>query len=161
MAEMRKRLRQHRNVVLVLNDRFYSGLRHCSADCQYATTHANPRQVLDARDVYEYARLSQSHVQCRHQRLSARQNARVVPVVAQQLNDFFGRVGAYVVERCGFHRFTLSKRLIHCHRPAAAFCPVATRPRRSNNCFSTIPLALSIMRAPTATIFPLSENEYV
>ena len=78
-------------------------LGHGSADREPVTVYVHTCKVDRAADVDQHLGLRQTHVEDRHERLPARQDARVVAVLGEQRHCLVGRVGADVVEGSRLH----------------------------------------------------------
>ena len=159
VRDVRERQRQQRQFLRQARPPFDAGLRGGGADVQPAGVDAHLGQRGRARDVDQPLRLRQAHVQHRHQRLAAGEDARVAAEFGERGHRHLGTVGALVVECGGLHDFAPKKRPMRntrttrCHHVNAA-APVAWRPSDSNSCASTMRAAPSSMRLPTAATLP-------
>ena len=112
-------------------------------------------EFVSARDIDQQLGLRQPHVEHRHERLPARQNARTFAMALQQRGRLLGAVGTHIVKHGRFHERTPRRCKSRCHHDArAATPPEACRPSDSKSCATMSRAALSSMRLPTMATLP-------
>ena len=156
MAEPGQRQAEQRHVVRKLRPIEQPALRGSRTDLEHAVLHTDVIERLEARDIHQNGWLREPHIEDRHERLSARQNARVVTRFGEQVKRLLHGFGADVIERRGLHRANPRRRSSR-RRNASAWAaspPPVARARRSKNWPINRRAAPSSMRPPTDATLP-------